>query len=185
MSVALLISIVSLVLAFVSFVVNFTLNQRAAVRARKPVLVFVDDPNERCWVLRNVGNGPALNIVVAQRQKPHGWFNPVRVPPLGRDGHFRLHWLGRWSGGGLGAVYSDFEDRRYTSTLGGEVSRTFEGDRLPRWRDEQVKRYWNPEIAGDTAIRDLPPWAVEPSEFDAGDTPGSRRGRFAQLLRRS
>jgi hypothetical protein len=184
-SAALFISVASLTLAFLSFAVNFALNQRAAVRARKPVLVFVDDPDAQCWVLRNVGNGPALNVVVAQRQRKLGWFNPVRLPPLGRDGDFRLHWLGRWSGGGLGAVYSDFEDRRYTSTLGGELSRTYEGHRLPRWRDEQVKRYWNPEIAADTAVREVPPWAVEPSDFDTGVTPGHSRGRFAQRLRRS
>lgn len=182
MSVALLVSIVSVAIAFTSFAVNFALNQRAAVRARKPVLVFVDDPDARSWVLRNVGNGPALNVVVAQRQDEHGWFNPVRVPPLGREAHFRLHWLGRWSAGGLGATYTDFEDRRYTSTLGGEISCTYDGDHLPRWRDEEIKRYWHPELAGDTAIRELPRWAVKPSDFATGVTPC--HGRRRPLLQR-
>ena len=117
-----MISIVSVAIAFASFAVNLVLNQRTSLRARKPVVVFVDDPHEGCWVLRNVGNGPALNVLVAQRQPPHGWFNPVRVPPLGRDAVFPLRWLGRWNAGGLGATYSDFEDHRYTSTLGGEIS---------------------------------------------------------------
>jgi hypothetical protein len=165
MSAALFISVVSLTLALVSFAVNFVLNQRAAVRARKPVLVFVDDPEASGWVLRNVGNGPALNVVVAQRERELGWFNPVRVPPLGRDAAFRLHWLGRWNAGGLGSTYSDFEDRRYTSTLGGEISRTYEGDRLPDWRDEEVKKHWFPELDGD--IRKLERWAVRESNFAA------------------
>jgi hypothetical protein len=111
------------------------------VRARKPVLVFVDDPEQGCWVLRNVGNGPALNVLVALR---HGgrWFNPVLVPPFGKDSSFPLRWLGRINTAGLGATYSDFEDRRYTSTLGGERSRAYAGDRLPRWKDAEIRRYW-------------------------------------------
>jgi hypothetical protein len=182
-SAALYVSVVSVAIAFASFAVNFTLNQRAAVRARKPVLVFVDDPDETCWVLRNVGNGPALNVVVAQRQTELGWFNPVRVPPLGKDSRFRLHWLGRWSIGGLGASYSDFEDRRYTSTLGNEISCTYDGDRLPRWNDDELKRYWHPELEGDTAVRELQPWAVKASHFATGVTPchGRRTGPAHRL----
>jgi hypothetical protein len=41
--------------------------ERAAVLARKPVLAFVDDPEGGAWKLRNVGKGPALAVLVAQR----------------------------------------------------------------------------------------------------------------------
>jgi hypothetical protein len=112
MSVATAIAIVSVVLAAVSFVVNYTIAHRAAIRARKPVLVFVDDPERECWVLHNVGNGPALNVLVAQREGGQ-WFNPVLAPPLANDGAFPLTWLGRVNTSGLGVTYSDFEDRRY------------------------------------------------------------------------
>jgi hypothetical protein len=70
---ATVIAVVSVVLAFASFVVNFWLNHRAAVRARKPVLVFVDDHGGKdCWVLKNVGNGPALNVIMAEREPNEG-----------------------------------------------------------------------------------------------------------------
>jgi hypothetical protein len=140
-SAALFISAVSVALAFASLLVNFVLNYRAAVRARKPVLVFIDDPSEGCWLLRNVGNGPALNVVVAQRARG-SWFNPVRVPPFAKDSTFPLQWLGRTNDTGLGASYADFEGRRYTSTLGGETSRAYDGERLPRWEDADIRRYW-------------------------------------------
>ena len=140
MSAATVIAIVSVAIAGTSFVVNFLIGQRAAVRARKPVLVFVDDPEHQCWVLRNVGNGPALNVLVAQRQSGQ-WFNPVLAPPLSKDSAVPLAWLGRVNTTGLGATYSDFEDRRYTSTLGGEHSRAYEGSRLPEWPDGDVRRY--------------------------------------------
>jgi hypothetical protein len=158
-SVAVFISAVSVVIALASFVVNLWLNQRATVRARKPVLVFVDDPEQGCWILRNVGNGPALNVLVAQRHDGK-WFNPVLVPPFGTDSSFPLTWLGRLSSDGLGTSYSDFENRRYTSTLGGERSRTYEKDRLPDWRDEEIRRFWE---LGDGVVERH--WAERTSGF--------------------
>lgn len=160
MSAPLVISVASLALAFTSFATNFILNQRAAERARKPVLVFVDDPDEPCWVLRNVGNGPALNVLVAQRADGK-WFSPVRIPPLSKDGVYALRWLGKMSMTGLGASYADFEGRRYTSTLGGEVSHAYEGDRLPDWDGRgDIKKYWElPPVALTTR------WAERKSDF--------------------
>jgi hypothetical protein len=162
MAVATVIAIVSLLFAAVSFVVNFSIAHRAAVRARKPVLVFVDDREHQCWVLQNVGNGPALNIVVAMREF-NTWFNPVLAPPLAKDGAIPLTWLGR-ANTGLGATYSDFEDRRYTATSGGEYSRTYEGDRLPKWDDEEVRAHWtlHPEQALTPPV-----WGKRASDFKA------------------
>jgi hypothetical protein len=140
-SVAVFISAVSVAIAFASLAVNFLLSHRAEVRARKPVLVFVDDPDQGCWTLNNIGNGPALNVVVAQRAGGQ-WFNPVRVPPFSRDAAFRLEWLGRVNDTGLGASYADFEGHRYTSTLGDEIARAYEGERLPTWDEAEIARYW-------------------------------------------
>lgn len=162
MSPAIAISIVSVAIAALSFVTNFWVGRRAAVRARKPVLVFVDDPEEQCWVLHNVGNGPALNVLVAQRQDGR-WFNPVFAPPLARDARFPLTWLGRINVTGLGAGYSDFEDYRYTSTLGGERSRTYDGNRLPNWADHEARRYWQLQPGVVAAVR----WSERASDFKA------------------
>jgi hypothetical protein len=144
--------------------INFGLARRAAVRARKPVLVFVDEPAQGAWVLRNVGNGPALNVLVAQRQEGQ-WFNPVIVPPLSTESSYPLTWLGRINITGLGVTYADFEDRRYTSTIGGERSRTYEGNRLPAWEwdDLDVRRHWqlNSVLTPETR------WAARDSAFSA------------------
>jgi len=163
-STATVISIVSLAIALVSFVLNYGLARRAAVRARKPVLVFVDAPEQGTWVLQNVGNGPALNVLVAQRQDGK-WFNPVIVPPLSVDSSYPLKWLGRVNSTGLGATYSDFENTLYTSTTGGERSRTYVGNRLPTWSDREVRRHWEPELAG--VERSRIPWAARESAFSA------------------
>ena len=162
MTAATVIAVISVAIAAASFVANYLIAQRAGVRARKPVLVFVDDPERECWVLQNVGNGPALNVLVAQRQGGQ-WFNPVLAPPLGKDSAFPLTWLGRADVTGLGATYSDFEDRRYTSTLGGERSRTYEQNRLPAWPDEEIRRYWQVVPGEGAAFR----WGERRSEFSA------------------
>jgi hypothetical protein len=160
-NVAIIISAISVGIALASLLVNFVLSRRSSIRARKPILVFVDDPDEECWALQNLGNGPALNVLVAQRAGGR-WFNPVRLAPLAKDGSFSLRWLGRVDDTGLGASYADFEGRRYTSTLGGEISRAFKGDRLPRWDDSEIVRYWELP-AQDERGR----WGAKPSDFGA------------------
>lgn len=132
------------------------------MRARKPVLVFVDVPEQGTWVLQNVGNGPALNVLVAQRQEGQ-WFNPVIVPPLSAESSYPLRWLGRINTSGLGATYADFEDRRYTSTLGGERSHTYDGNRLPKWNDGEIRRHWELNGVQPSGIR----WAASKSAFSA------------------
>ena len=75
---------------------------------RMPVLVFQYDGRSG-WLLRNVGNGPALNVVVACKHvegpEKGRWFRPVRLPPLSRDGELLLTWLGHGGDFGLGATY--------------------------------------------------------------------------------
>ena len=75
---------------------------------RKPVLTFVYD-DETGWNLRNIGNGPALNVIVAQKDVGGQWFNPVRVSPLTKDRAFVCCWLGNVITIGLGVTYTDFK----------------------------------------------------------------------------
>lgn len=154
------IAAVAILVSIATFVVTLWTGRRAEVRARRPVLVFVDEPSRDCWVLRNVGNGPALNVLIAQR-KDGSWFNPVKLPPLGRDAAFDLTWLGRVNDTGLGATYVDFEGHPFTSTVGEEVVRTVEGARLPAWTDDEVERYWSVPAVVTSATR----WASKPSDF--------------------
>jgi hypothetical protein len=46
-------------------------NARTSVR---PVIVF--EYSEEGWKINNIGAGPALNVIIAQREKKK-WFNPV------------------------------------------------------------------------------------------------------------
>ncbi len=44
--------------------------QRTAIAARKPVLIF--EYSREGWQLCNVGNGPALNVIVARKKPRRG-----------------------------------------------------------------------------------------------------------------
>jgi hypothetical protein len=90
MTASLLVSVFALVLSALSFAVNLWVCRRATIRGRKPVLAFIDKPGAS-RTIRDIGNGPALNVLVAQRQSGQ-WFNPVRVRPLAKIK------LSRWRG---------------------------------------------------------------------------------------
>jgi hypothetical protein len=132
----------ALLLSAVTFGLNYRRSRRSAVLARKPVLVFEYD-GDTGWNLLNVGAGPALNVVVAQKRAGGKWFNPVRVPPLSKDGKFVLRWLNHVNTTGLGATYSDIEQLPYTSTCGNDLSKTFDGTLFGPWPETVIGRPWN------------------------------------------
>lgn len=125
-----------------TFALNYRHTRRVAILGRKPVLVFLYD-NDRGWALKNIGSGPALNIVVAQKRVGGEWFNPVRIPPLPKDGEFIPVWLHHVNTTGLGATYTDFENKPYTSTCGNDLSQVFEGIRFGPWNDAEIGRHWS------------------------------------------
>jgi hypothetical protein len=132
----------------VTFLVTYRLNRGVDRRARLPVLVFIYEP-ERGWLIRNVGNGPALNVVVARHSADRGWFDAVRVPPLRRDAECELTYLDHWDTGTLGATYEDFLSadraggaRPYTVTCGQDRNQVRPGRRLGALAETDSLALW-------------------------------------------
>lgn len=117
------------------------LTHENAVLGRKPVLVF-QYSGEKGWTLRNVGAGPALNVLIAQKHETGPWFDPVRAPAISKDGEFSLSWLGQTNMRSLGVSYSDFEGVRYTSVSEADVSRVQEGSLLGSWSEREIQPFW-------------------------------------------
>lgn len=112
-----LISVISAVIAAVSFVVAalaYRLNRRNAINARRPAVVFEWDDGDG-WKVRNVGNGPALNVRIAVRGRSTAWTQFVRIPALRAGSDFTLTWIGKLNAWMLGAEYSDFAGEHYSS----------------------------------------------------------------------
>lgn len=73
---------------------------------RTPVVVIRFDEMASRWVASNVGNGPALNIVVAQQSdEDDEWYNPVLLPIVASGESYVLAWLGSQGDFSLGARY--------------------------------------------------------------------------------
>jgi hypothetical protein len=72
-------------------VISAVAARRAVTRYLRPVLVFIHDRSTNKWSVRNVGTGPALNILVAEKDQktdPHKRF--LRLPTLGKDSEISL-----------------------------------------------------------------------------------------------
>jgi len=104
---------ISAIAASLAFIAAVLFNRRTELRAVRPVLVFVYKENG--WHIVNVGNGPALDIIVAKRRSRGRWHGAVRIPPLGKERELPLHWLQDDNVHSLGATYSSFEGLTYTS----------------------------------------------------------------------
>lgn len=146
------ISIAALLLSAITFGLAHRASKAAERRSRIPVLVFVYDPLSG-WQLHNVGNGPALNVEVAQKvvggERAGAWINPVRVPPLGRDKAVVLEWLEHDNSHGLGAVYEDFlsadearAGRLYTVICSKDRNVVTPGRHLPTWTENEIRAQW-------------------------------------------
>jgi hypothetical protein len=112
----------------------------------KPALVFVYD-HETGWQIQNIGAGPALNILVAKKEDginsmTGDWMQPVRLPPLKKDGVFSLHWDPHNNTHGLGATCEDMWARSYTTTCGRDLNRIRRGLHLRTWNEREIKAEW-------------------------------------------
>ena len=135
-------SITGLLVSLVTFYLNYSATEKNTTVTRKPVLVFEYQDNIG-WTLRNVGAGPALNVIVAQSLSNGTWINPVRIPPLSKDGNFVLTWLGHVNSTGLGATYYDIEQLPYSSTCNNDLSKVIIGHSFGPWKEADIGKHWN------------------------------------------
>jgi hypothetical protein len=147
------IAVVALILSVVTFGLAQRFTSAADRRSRIPVLVFVYESNGY-WILRNVGNGPALNITLAIKAKhdDRDWQNPTRIPPIGRNDEFRLSWLGDSDIAVIAASYEDFltadnprRSRVYTVSMVDDINRVVPRRELPHWSAGESMAQWERE----------------------------------------
>ena len=107
-----------------------------------PALVFVYDSGSNSWELRNVGNGPALNVTVAHQPfSTDGWVEPTRIYPVSEGESVPIGWVGS-NPDRLAASYTDAHNREYTSITDEDLTQIAGGNLLPRWEDSAVGRIW-------------------------------------------
>lgn len=136
------------VVSFMGVIVSmvaYVLSRNANVSAKRPVLVFVYE-HEQGWILKNVGNGPALNVCVAQKLPGTGeqWFKFVRIPPLAKDKEFVLRYLNHVNTTALAATCDDMENRAYSSLCRRDLTTLSKG-RLFSPQESEIVQVWKVE----------------------------------------
>ena len=141
MSSELAIATAALVFSLISFVLSFWQSVETFRAQIRPVVVVEYDTGKG-WVLRNIGNGPALNILVAHRKRGE-WRNPVRVQALPVQKQFRLTWLEAASPESIVAEYEDFRQRTYSTTFRAKTSRLVTGGSFLVAKIRKSASTWN------------------------------------------
>jgi hypothetical protein len=137
------ISIIAPIASILTFFIGYSLNIKSARNNRKPVLVF-EYQKDNGWLIRNVGNGPALNVIVACKGEKGAWKYFVRLPALAKDDKFKLTWLGDCNVWSLSSVYTDFLRTRYTLISIHDENYIQSGYKLNIPKGYNVPRYWEP-----------------------------------------
>ncbi len=122
-------------------IASFWHSWRSTIASIRPILVFLYD-NERGWYVRNVGNGPALNVIIAKRRPGGAWSQPVRVPPIDSGDFFSLFWALHDNVHQLGTMYEDFQSRTYSSICARDLTTLSRGRKLPAWREDDIQAHW-------------------------------------------
>jgi hypothetical protein len=141
MSFDILVWIPVLVSAIAIFVAN-----RAVTRSLRPVLVFVCEVRDKLWCVQNVGTGPALDILVAEKDRDgQPWARFKRLPPLPRDGKIQL----RSAPSFFAVIYHDGENNTYSTICSGYRNRLQKGRVFDNPDEDQIAIY--PYLAMDSS----------------------------------
>lgn len=129
---------IALAVSVIVFVDNRLRTLEAARLARVPMLAFTWDDPRQSWILTNIGNGPALDVVILQRIRGL-WEHPLRMPEMAvQDSNpVPIGWM-RWDENpGLGARYRSITGEQYMTRTGDDWSQ-----HSPGWGDMPAT-LWN------------------------------------------
>jgi hypothetical protein len=142
---------IALVVSVIVFVDNRLRALEAARLARVPMLAFTWDDPRQSWILSNIGNGPALDVVILQRIGGR-WVHPLRMREMAAQDNNAIPsgWM-RWDENpGLGARYRSITGEQYMTKTGddwsqhsagwGDMPDTLWSDIEPHWlyRDDEL-----------------------------------------------
>src|SRR5215831_19804511 len=116
-------------------VIAIIVAKRAVTRSVRPVLVFVCEVRDEVWCVQNVGSGPALDVLVAEKDRDEKlWARFMRLPPLPRDGKIPLRSAPRF----LAVNYHDAENNAYSTICTGYRNRLQTGHVFDKPDEDQI-----------------------------------------------
>ncbi len=116
----------------------------------RPILVFTLHSGKR-WHVDNVGNGPALNILVADLAADGATQKIVNCAPVPAGGRFGVPWL--QGGHELVAIYSDVHNRHFTTVCGSNRNRFARRNLYPKMKANRDQWIEDPVFEGRHEVR--------------------------------
>ena len=137
------ISIAALVVSFFSLIFTILYSRKRLRTNIAPILIFSRD-QLKGWLLENVGNGPALNVVVYDGDL-EALKKAVRCYGIAKGAIIDLPWTEHPEQ--LGATYEDAMGNQYTSLAKDDLT-TIKRGTLIKWQQEiQRERYIRHKLA--------------------------------------
>src|SRR5262249_49380485 len=129
--------ILALIPVLVSVIAIIVAN-RAVTRSLRPVLVFVCEVRDKVSCVQNVGTGPALDVLVAEKDRnEQPWARFKRLPPLPNDVKIQL----RSSLSFFAVTYHDAENHAYSTICSGYRNRLQKGHVFDEPDENQIAIY--------------------------------------------
>ena len=125
-------SIISLFISLIAIIVVYLTFRGSHRTSVQPMIVFSNAPAEvdyeTSWCIENVGNGPALNVLVAGGTTHLKWNQQdiTLIPVIGKNTNKRLIWIKQK--GALLATYKDIYGYEYTSICVGNQHTISDGN---------------------------------------------------------
>jgi len=130
---------VAIVVSILAITVSYLASLKSRIIGLQPVLVFCFNSG-RGWSVKNIGNGPALNIVLALLDADDQWVSPEGIPSLAVNGEFVF---GSFNTQikiiGWGCLYTDISERSYSSIQKGNKTQIVTGSLFPAWNCDEIR----------------------------------------------
>jgi len=125
-------TIAAIGISLFSLILTLWLNLRSEAVSIIPILVF-SRTGDKEWVLTNVGNGPALNVLVGDQDwNNQEWVEVIQCHPIAAGSTITLPWLKH--GRELATTYIDIKNRPYTSWCRDHKTRVSRGNLYKNWK---------------------------------------------------
>ncbi len=131
MNAEIIILILSTVISLIAVALSYYTFQRTLRSSSRPILIF-SLRSETLWQLQNVGNGPAINILVGEMNNERQWVNVTNCYPLATGASVPLLWLRH--GVQLATVYTDIYGRSLTTHCASNWNKVTNKNEFPHWQ---------------------------------------------------
>ncbi len=130
---------VAIVVSIVAITVSYFSARKSRIIGLQPVLVFCFNSGFG-WSVKNIGNGPALNIIFALLNTDDQWVSPEGIPSLAVNGEFVFgSFKTQIKIIGWGCLYSDISERSYSSIQKGNKAKIVTGSLFPAWDCDEIR----------------------------------------------